>query len=215
MEKDDFTDWLYLTDKQTGKKFGNPDWREIAWLHNTGMGYQHKQDLIAVFKTTSDYIEEKFEAYYKENKTVPIQTFDDLIYEFRKHFPLSGRVEGVNYFDDRIVGIGERYAPKEIKERYIATNSQIAVFFFCLAQGKIIKYPTGKPAFEPLLREYKFPGRVPIPSYKDISNLFILIGTGRKKDPLTMKNITFCIDHLLDRYPSALRIAEDQLKPGK
>lgn len=89
MEKD-FKTWLMF----------KVAFSEIAFEYNTGEKYQHKQDLVAIFWNSYIYYQQKAEAYFKEFGVFPCEVINDLIFEFRQHFPKNGRVEGVNYFDD-------------------------------------------------------------------------------------------------------------------
>jgi len=98
-ERKDFKKWL----------LGEPDWPEIAYLINTGKDYQHKQDLIAVFWNSYIYYQQKFEKYYQEFGIIPYDIFNDLVFKFRQNFPKNGRLEGVNYFDDLIEMLIQKY----------------------------------------------------------------------------------------------------------
>lgn len=95
----DFSKWI----------LGKPDWKEIAWRYNTGREYQHKQDLIAVFWNSYVYFQQKFEKYFEEFHAIPKDYFEKLIFEFRQSFPRNSRVSGVNYFDDLVEQLIERY----------------------------------------------------------------------------------------------------------
>ncbi len=101
MEKD-FKKWFHF----------EPDWKEIAWEYNTGAKYQHKQDLIALFKNCFYDYKQKYEIYFNEFHEVPNEFFRDIIFEFRQHFPKGGRLEGINYFDDLIDLLIENYSPQ-------------------------------------------------------------------------------------------------------
>jgi hypothetical protein len=100
-----------------------------------------------------------------------------------------------------------------LKVRYKASNAQIALFFYCMIEGKLIKRP-GKQGWQSLIRntKYKFPGRLTNKiSSSDVYNLITKVGRDHPKNPLTKVNLVFCIDHLLIKHPAALRFAEDQL----
>jgi hypothetical protein len=98
MERD-FNKWL----------IGKPNWAEIAFLYNTKQKYQHKQDLVALFWNSYVYIEDKAKTYFTHFLELPIQVLNDIIFEFRQHFPLTGRIEGINYYDDLINQLVEKY----------------------------------------------------------------------------------------------------------
>ena len=101
MKKDrsDFRNWLSY----------NVNWKEVAFLLNIGKEYQHKQDLIAVFWNGYIYYQQKFEEYFKEFNKIPLEVFNELIFEFRQSFPKHGRTDGVNYFDDLIEQLIKHY----------------------------------------------------------------------------------------------------------
>jgi len=88
---------------------GVPDWKEIAWQYNTGKKYQHKQDLIALFWNAFVYFERKFEAYFERHATIDYAVLNELIYKFRQSFPKNDRKAGVNYFDDLMEQMIEKY----------------------------------------------------------------------------------------------------------
>jgi hypothetical protein len=98
----DFRNWLLF----------DPAWKEVAWQYNTGRGYQDKQDLIAVFWNSYIYYQQKLEPYFKEFNEIPKEVLDELIFKFRQSFPINGRVEGVNYFDDLIDQLVDKYQSK-------------------------------------------------------------------------------------------------------
>lgn len=103
--REDFSKWIMMY----------PAWREIAWRYNTGKEYQHKQDLIAVFWNSYVYIQDKFEGYYEEFQVIPKDYFEKLIFEFRQSFPKTDRVKGVNYYDDLIEQLIDRYEKIAVK----------------------------------------------------------------------------------------------------
>jgi len=104
MERENFENWL----------IGKPDWKEISDLYNSGRAFQHKQDMKAVFGNSFRYIESKFKAYYKEFNRIPVETLDSLVYEFRQHFPIPGRIDGIPYYDDLILAMIERYKQRGV-----------------------------------------------------------------------------------------------------
>ena len=108
MKKDrsDFRNWL----------FGKVDWKEVLFQINTGQAHQTKQGKTAIFWNSYIYIQQKFEAYFQEFNKVPMEVFEKLIFEFRQSFPKSGRAEGVNYFDDLIEQLIERYRKSNSKD---------------------------------------------------------------------------------------------------
>ena len=87
-------------------------WQEVAWQHNTGRGYTHKQDLIAVFGIAYAYIKDKVELYWNDTGRFDEEAINELISEFRVHFAPTGRVEGVNYYDDLLLMLSEKYNSK-------------------------------------------------------------------------------------------------------
>ncbi len=114
MDRMDFNNWI------TGK----PDWPEVKFQYNTGQAYQHKQDLEAVFWNSYIYFQPKIEKYYAEFDKLPVSFLNELIFDFRQHFPKSGRVEGINYYDDLIEQRIQKYStPSE-------DNSKIPGFDF-------------------------------------------------------------------------------------
>lgn len=115
MNRTDFNNWLYLTDTSTGKKIGKPDWNNISYLINTRK-LTEKQDIVSVFWNSYIYIEEKFKVYFNEFNKIPYNVFNDLIFEFIQAFPKSGRMEGVNYFDDLIEMLLEKYASNNVSD---------------------------------------------------------------------------------------------------
>lgn len=107
MNKENFKDWIVF----------KPDWNEIGWQYNTGKRYQNKQDLIAVFWNSYIYLQQKFEAYHSKYEKVPHDYFKELIFKFRQKFPKNGRIEGINYYDDLIEQLLEKYSqPQPVKE---------------------------------------------------------------------------------------------------
>ncbi len=96
----DFNNWLLL----------KVSWDEVSWQYNTRNNYTNKQDLKAVFWNSYIYIQKKFESYYKEFNIIPLKTLHNLIFEFRQNFPKTGRVEGINYYDDLIEQLIDHYS---------------------------------------------------------------------------------------------------------
>lgn len=107
--RENFENWIKLMEGEV--QINKIDWREVAFKRNTGKAYQHKQDLVACFGNGYIYYEQKFEIYFKEFNIIPYDVFKDLIFDFRQSFPKHGRVEGVNYFDDLIEQLIEKYTP--------------------------------------------------------------------------------------------------------
>lgn len=99
MSRIDFNKWF----------LGKPDWKTISWEYNTGRNYQHKQDLAAIYWNNYIVYKQKFMTYYSEFNKIPYDVFNDLIFEFRQFFPKHGRVEGVNYFDDLIEQLIQKF----------------------------------------------------------------------------------------------------------
>jgi hypothetical protein len=122
IDKRDFKTWLS----------GEPGWKEIAYLYNTGQDYQDKQSLSAVFWNHYVYYQQKFEMYFQEFGIIPHDVFNDLIFKFRQLFPKTGRVEGVNYFDDLIEQLIEKYSakPHNRQGEKLLTLSQIALICY-------------------------------------------------------------------------------------
>lgn len=100
MNSESFTDWLYM----------KPDWNEIKFQYNTGKKYQHRQDLEALFWNTYLFIEQRVEAYYKKHKVFPDEEINELLFEFRQSFPKHDRVKAINYFDDLLELLIEKYS---------------------------------------------------------------------------------------------------------
>lgn len=92
----------------------NFDWREVAWQYNTGNGYQHKQDLISVFANGFEYIKQKVEAIWEQAGEFDKEFLEELVWQFRLSFPISGRVEGVNYYDDLLLMLIDKYESKRL-----------------------------------------------------------------------------------------------------
>jgi hypothetical protein len=86
-----------------------PKWDDVSWAYNTKNDYQSKQDLTVVFWNPYIYLEQKIEGYYRDVQEFPISDVNDLIFEFRQHFPVGGRMEGVNYFDDLLEQLAQKY----------------------------------------------------------------------------------------------------------
>jgi hypothetical protein len=106
MDKD-FNKWL----------LGTTNWKEVLYLHNTGNMYQHKQDLTALFWNSYAYVEQKAKAYYNEFGVMPKDALQQLITEFRKCFAASGRIEGINYFDDLITLFLSSYDNQQVETK--------------------------------------------------------------------------------------------------
>jgi len=100
MDRKDFATWFY----------SEPDWNEVAFQYNTGKKYQQKQDLIAVFANGYINYELKLEPYFKEFKEIPHDFLNNQIFKFRKSFPKNGRVDGINYFDDLMELLINKYS---------------------------------------------------------------------------------------------------------
>jgi len=109
MEKDDFIRWIRTTDTRTGKISGGFAWSDVAWQRNTNRGYTQVQDLAAVFFNAYSYIEEQFKKFYNKTHEIPYTVLNDEIFEFRKHFPKRGRIADINYYDDLIELLIEKY----------------------------------------------------------------------------------------------------------
>lgn len=109
MSREDFSTWF----------IHKPNWKDIAYDYNTGKAYQHKQDLVAVFWNSYLDYEKKFEDYFDEFNVIPTDFFNDLIFEFRQKFPKSGRIEGINYFDDHIEMLINKYDTMAVEENEI------------------------------------------------------------------------------------------------
>jgi hypothetical protein len=107
MDRKDFSKWI----------MGSPDWKEVAFKRNTGKEFQHKQDLVAVFGNAYRYFEEKVELYFEEFKELPITFLEDLIFKFRKSFPTNDRVAGVNYFDDLLELLINKYSKSLVRKK--------------------------------------------------------------------------------------------------
>lgn len=123
---------------------GETDFKEIAYLYNTGQNYQHKQDLIAVFWNCYIYYEQKFISYFEKNKIVPIDYFNNLIFKFRQNFTKdNSRVLGVNYFDDLIEQLMEKYVSSENQNTEKAEGKNDNVFinnFDNVNENKVYQY---------------------------------------------------------------------------
>ncbi len=114
-----------MSDLRQSLYFGM-NWPNVAWERNTGVGYQHKQDLVAVFANGFSYLRQKVEAIYSDTGTVDFDTLHDLIFDFKIHFPVSGRVEGVNYYDDLVLMLIDRYKAKMMLSAANSPNSSPA-----------------------------------------------------------------------------------------
>ena len=90
-----------------------PDWIEMSFQVNTESKYADKQSLTALFWNTYVYFEDKTIKYFSFNQTLPLNEIHELIFQFRQHFPLKNRVEGVNYFDDLVLNLVEKLQPNE------------------------------------------------------------------------------------------------------
>ena len=90
-------------------------WSEIALQRNTGKKYTHKQDLVAVFFNSYQYYKIKFARYYAEFQRLPNNYINELIFEFRDHFPIKERISDINYFDDLLILLSDKYRQKQKK----------------------------------------------------------------------------------------------------
>jgi hypothetical protein len=99
MRNKDFSKWFYY----------EINWGEVAWGYNTGRKYQAKQDLVSIFWNSYISYEQKLKTYYNEFNDFPFDYVNELIFKFRQHFPKNGRAEGVNYFDDLLVLLIDKY----------------------------------------------------------------------------------------------------------
>lgn len=85
---------------------------KVAWMyvaHDMNTTEKHKQDVIASFWNAYIFYEQKAESYKAEFGKFPKKFLKGLIHDFRKHFPKSGRIDGVNYFDDLIELLIEKH----------------------------------------------------------------------------------------------------------
>ncbi|TDN99986.1 hypothetical protein [Sunxiuqinia elliptica] len=115
MEKD-FSKWLYL----------KIDWAEVLYLYNTGKKYQKKQDLVALFWNSYIYVEFKVKDYFSKFSELPLAELNNLIFEFRQNFPLSDRIKGINYYDDLIYLLIEKYSsPQPIETQPESTPPKL------------------------------------------------------------------------------------------
>jgi hypothetical protein len=94
-----FADWF----------LGETAWAEVAWQRNTGNGYQHKQDLAAVFLNAYRPLQQKIPSYFQKYKQIDREYLTYQIFRFREHFPLKGRIEDISYFDDLIEMLMDQY----------------------------------------------------------------------------------------------------------
>ncbi|HLV92818.1 MAG TPA: hypothetical protein VKX34_06820 [Aequorivita sp.] len=95
--------------KKTNLFYFRTDWKEIVWQHNTRKGFVHKQDLTAVFFNAYIDVKQKIQSYVNRKNEFPENEVNELIFEFRENFSLTGRIEGVNYFDDLILQFIDYY----------------------------------------------------------------------------------------------------------
>ncbi len=86
----DFKKWLSYT----------PDWNQTAYIINTKNSV--KQDINSLFLNSYHYLESKLDDYYKATGKIPETELNQMIFEFRKYFPKSGRKKGVSYYDTLI-----------------------------------------------------------------------------------------------------------------
>jgi len=147
-----YLDYLYSREKQLKPKTTIPmagrnfadwldtpiNWSEVVYQHNTGRGFTHKQDLVAVFANSYTIeIKSRIKDYITKFNGLPKTTLRKEIINFRRHFPKTGRVEGVNYYDDLIELLLEEYETlpnaeqifeaqaKNIEPQYINNESTI------------------------------------------------------------------------------------------
>jgi hypothetical protein len=140
------TDWLDYKEMELNKTpsfstylMGAVAWGEVLWEYNTGNNYQHKQDLTAIFWNAFVYVEQKFEAYYQRYKIIDYDTLNDLIYKFRQKFTTSDRVSGVNYYDDLLLQMIEKFEnfnQKTTTARDMTVNEKLDQILLFLQQNK-------------------------------------------------------------------------------
>lgn len=111
----DFSKWLII------KSF---DWKGIGFDYTTGRKYQQPQDLKAVFWNAYVYYPEKVKSYFDNFGVLPIKYLDNLIFDFRQHFPKRDRMERINYFDDLIIQLINSYQIKEFDFKSGIINEQ-------------------------------------------------------------------------------------------
>lgn len=92
--------------------FIKPDWGQLSWDYRCTDKYKHPQDLSAMFHNSGAYIIDKASQFKQSNGYLPVKDLRKLCYEFRTHFPVTGRVEGVRYVDEEI-------------EEFILNNSRL------------------------------------------------------------------------------------------
>ena len=124
------------------KRFMKFDWATVQWERNVEGKYSHKQDLTALFYNGFRYFEMKKEIVTKE-------IIDNEIYEFRKHFPLKNRVDGVPYFDDLM----EMLKPPSKKNtritfRTVLSDIQLQALFKALIKEGFISPETSYKPFK-------------------------------------------------------------------
>jgi len=103
MNSDSFIDWLYL----------KPDWNKIKAEYNSGKKYQNRQDFEAIFWNGYIFVEQRVEAYFKKYKVFPQEDINELIFEFKQSFPKHDRLKALNYFDDLLELLIEKYKAKK------------------------------------------------------------------------------------------------------
>lgn len=77
-----------------------PDWNQTAYIINTRN--LPKQDINSMFLNEYSYLEFKINTYYEATGKIPETELNQMIFEFRKYFPKSGRKKGVSYYDTLI-----------------------------------------------------------------------------------------------------------------
>jgi hypothetical protein len=140
------TDWLDHKEQHLKKApsfntylMGAVAWGDILWEYNMGKNYQHKQDLTAVFWNAFVYVEQKFEAYYQQYKIIDYDTLNDLIYKFRQKFTIGDRVAGVNYYDDlllQMIDKFENFNQKNTTAMTMTTSEKLDKILFFLQANK-------------------------------------------------------------------------------
>ena len=124
-----------------------PDWIEMSFQVNTESKYADKQSLTALFWNTYVNFQDKTIKYFSVNQTLPLNEIHELIFQFRQHFPLKNRVEGVNYFDDLVLNLVEKLQPNKIgktdiqKLKWNCSPSILGWLITELANKGYIEYP--------------------------------------------------------------------------
>lgn len=89
------------------------DWKEVAYLHNSGIKYKNELELNCLFWEAFLYYYKPLCKYYDDFKSIPFEFLNSLIYKFNQHFPKSGRIENINYFDTLIYQFINEYQKNE------------------------------------------------------------------------------------------------------